>query len=341
MLNDSIEISLRGKWTRVPALNVAGKTVVVTGRFVRVAAIHDEDWQESVLEDPEVCLRLLREDYGRALRGDIFTFSQKVSATVPKHPYHLEWDSIASFQLTSFKDWWEKLPQETRKNVRRSQKRGITLTLSELNDGLVREIMEVNNDSAIRQGRRFPHYGKSFDEVKRDYSDFLDRSDFISARFENELIGFLKLVYRGNVASVLQLLTKSRHYDKRPANALLAKAVDLCQAKGVTFLTYGKFHYGNKGGDSLAEFKIRNGFKEILVPRYYIPLTLWGSLCLKLRFHHRFLDIVPRRALGLGLASRAMWYEFKQSMSRRSSMAEQPNGNRLTERSTPPAGSNR
>ena len=90
-------------------------------------------------------------------------------------------------------------------------------------------------------------------------------------------MGFLKLVYRGDVAAVLQLNSKTAHYDKRPANALLTKAVELCVARGISHLTYGLFNYGNKGDTPLREFKMRHGFREMLVPMYYVPLTVWVS----------------------------------------------------------------
>src|SRR5258708_22987998 len=120
--------------------------------------------------------------------------------------------------------------------------------------------MGVNNDSSMRQGRPNAHYGKGFDEVKKDHSSFIDRSDFVCAYLGNELIGFLKVVYRGEVASILNLAAKPTHYDKRPANALVANAVELCEAKGVSYLTYGMFNYGNKRESPLQEFKSRNGF---------------------------------------------------------------------------------
>ena len=74
-----------------------------------------------------------------------------------------------------------------------------------------------------------------FDQIKRDHCSFLDRSDFICAFFGDELVGLLKVVYRGQVASILNLLPKASHQDKRPANALVAKAlVELCAEKGVS-----------------------------------------------------------------------------------------------------------
>jgi len=58
--------------------------------------------------------------------------------------------------------WWDKLPQETRKNVRRSQKRGVLVTVKEFGDDLIRGLMELNNDSPERQGRPNTHHGKTF-----------------------------------------------------------------------------------------------------------------------------------------------------------------------------------
>ena len=167
----------------------------------------------------------------------------------------MEWDSIAALRANSFREWWEKLPQEGRKNVRRSQKRGVAIGVKPFDDKLIRAIREVNNDSPVRQKVRNVHYGKTLDQVKKDYSSFLDRSDFICANLGSEVIGFVKLVYRGEIASILQLLPKASRNDVRPANALLAKAVELCEAKGISYLTYGKYRYGNQGKTSLMDFK--------------------------------------------------------------------------------------
>lgn len=313
MTRNSIEISVRGRWLRVPALAVKGNTIVITGRYLKVAAIHDEDWLEGELEDPETCIKRLKNENSQGSRADIFTFTQKVPATVPRYPYDVERESIAAIRLTTFKNWWEKLPQESRKNVRRSERRGVVVRIRYFDDELIQGILEVTNESPVRQGRRYPHYGKRFDEIRRDHSAFLDRSDFICAYSGNELIGFLKLVYRGNIGSILQLLSKASHYDKRPSNALLAKAVELCAAKRMQCLTYAKYHYGNKRGSSLTEFKSRNGFEEILMPRYYIPLTPLGTLAVKLKLYRGMLGILPGSVLSAGLGARAKWYDIKQS----------------------------
>lgn len=339
MVDNISEIYVKGKWVRVPALDVNDKTIVIRGRWLKMAGIRNEEWLETELEDPERCVRELKKQRPRGGRADIFTFTQKLPATLPKYQYPMEWGSVAAIRLASFKEWWEKLPQATRKNVRRSQKRGVVVTVREFDDDLVRELVELNNDSPMRQGVRNVQYGKPFDQVKKDFSSFLDRSDFICAYLGSELIGFLKVVYRGEVASILNLLPKTGHDDKRPANAMVAKLVELCAAKGVSYLTYGMFNYGNKRESPLREFKIRNGFGEILVPRFYVPLTRWGTLCMKLKFHRGLLGILPHRVIMMGVGARTKWYNLKQLISRCSSMLERPNSNRQMGCSNPPAGS--
>ena len=335
-----IEISVRGKWITVPAMEVEGRAVVVRGQLVKLAAIHEEKWLETDVEDPGPYVKALREHRLHGYRADIFTFSQKPPATVPKFNYPMEWESLAAIRLTTFNEWWEKLPQETRKNVRRSKKRGIAVTVDSFSDHLVAGIVGVNNDSPLRQRRSFDHYGKTFDQVKRDQSSFLDRSDFVCAYLADELIGFVKLVYRGNVASILQLLTKASHSDKRPANALIAKVIELCEAKRISYLVYGQLNYGNKRSSALREFKLRNGFEEVLVPRFYVPLTKWGNLSVKTRLHRGLIGMLPQSLITAGIRVRAIFYSLVNSQSRCSSMAEQPNRTRQTGCSNPPAGSN-
>ena len=314
MMTNTSEIYIKGKWVKVPAFNVDGKTVAVTGRWLKMAVICSEEWLETELANPDGCIGELKRQRPNGERADIFTFTQKLPATLPKYQYSMEWDSVAAIHLVSFKEWWEKLPQATRKNVRRAEKRGVVVTVREFDDELIHGLAELNNESPVRQGVRNVQYGKSLEQIKKDYSSFLDRSDLICAYFGRELIGFLKIVYRGEVASILNLLPKASHDDKRPANALVAKAVELCAAKGISYLTYGMFNYGNKQDSPLREFKIRNGFGEILVPRFYVPLTGWGAFCMKLKLHRGPLGILPHRVITLGVAARAKWNNVRSSI---------------------------
>ena len=337
---DGIEISVKGKWGRVPALEISGTVIAVTGRWIKLATVHDEHWLERELADPEACVARLKQGRSHGLRADVFTFGQKLPATVPKYSYHLEWDSIAAARTSNFMKWWDALPQESRKNARRAQKRGVVVTVRKLDDDLIHGVVRLNNASPIRQGRRYTHYGKTFEQVKRDHASFLDRSDFVCAYLGDELIGYLKLVYRGEIASILNIISDPGHFDKRPSNALITSVIELCEAKHVEYLTYGMFNYGNKGNTPVREFKTRNGFEEILVPRYYIPLTTWGTICLKTNLHHGLLGSLPRWVIKAGTRGRAAWYDMRQWPGRCSSIVERSNSNRQTERSIPPAGSN-
>lgn len=332
-----MEISVKGHWVKVPSFRYEHSTIVITGKLVKTARVHDEAWMETELRDPDPCLHELRKSGQRA---DVFTFAQMPPGRTAEYEYYCEPESIALVRLTSFKSWWEGLSQETRKNVRRAEKRGVRVEAKAFDDDLVKNLVELNNASPIRQGRPYPHYGKSFEQAKRDYCSFAERSDFLCAYFEEELIGFMKVVYRGHVASVLNLSTKESHYDKKPANALIKEAIERCAAKGISHLTYGYFNYGNKRDTPITQFKVRNGFEEVLVPRYFVPLTMWGRLYMKLGFHRGILGMFPDRLIRRALTARSKWYHTRTwFISRCSSMLERPNCNRQMGRSNPPAGS--
>lgn len=320
----SVEVSVKGKWFTVPALDLGGKSVVVNGRWLKVASIHDEQWLDSELEDPVGCLQQLRRSAADGLKADIFTFAQKLPATAPKYRYPMEWDSVAAVRLPGFAEWWQKLPQETRKNTRRAAKRGVVVKVKELDDELIRGIVELNNESPTRQGTPFHHYGKTYEQVKKDQSTHKDRSEFICAYLDHELIGFLKMVYCGQFGALLLLITKTTHQDKRPANALIAKAVERCDERGLSYMVYGKFRYGNQPKTSLMEFKIRHGFEEIRVPRFYVPLTMKGEIGMRLKLHRDRVGILPQSAISIGRRIRAEWYKLAMVQSRCSSMVEQP-----------------
>jgi hypothetical protein len=308
MQTSSVEISIKGKKRRVPSARILDKTVVILGRAIKLACVQDEEFtQGQVVQDPELFIQKLQE---QPLKADIFTFSQKLPETKPKYGYYFEWDNAAVVPLVSFGDWWEKrLPQETRKNVRRAQKRGVVVRSVELNDDLIKGITALYNSTPVLQGQRNAHYGKGFCAVKEMVSTFRGTSEFIGAFFGTELIGFIKLVHMGETTSILHILAKNEHYDKRPANALLAKAVEICCQKRKTHLVYGKYIYGKKADSSLSEFKARNGFEKMLFPRYYVPLSLRGEIAIRLRLHRGLLGILPRTLITLLLGLRAWWFQ--------------------------------
>ncbi len=303
-----IQVSVRGRWIAAPSLRVNGQTLVVNGRLIRIASLHDQDWIEEQITDPEACVRALKSK-ASPVRADIFAFAQREPDLVPRYQYPMERRSIAVAKVGDFDEWFKSLPKGTRQNVRKAERCGVALKVRGFDMDVIQGICDVQNETPIRQGRPFPHYGKTFEQARRDHGSFVDHCDFICAYFENEFIGFLKLVYRGDVASILQMLTKASHYDKRTANALLAKAAEVCSQKGIQHLTYGMFNYGNKGDSSLRQFKERHGFCEMLVPYYYVPVTTWGRFCVNTRLYRDWHDMLPQKWIAAACDLRARWYE--------------------------------
>jgi hypothetical protein len=162
-------------------------------------------------------------------------------------------------------------------------------------DEFVHGISQIYNETPVRQGRRFRHYGKSIEEVRKEEGTFRDRSVFFGAFFKGKMIGFVKLVSdsKGTQAGLMNILSFIEHRDKAPTNALLAEAVRSCVSRGIPYLVYSNFAYGNKQRDSLSDFKRSNGFKQIDLPRYYVPLTAIGWMAWRLRLHHRWVDRLP------------------------------------------------
>jgi hypothetical protein len=101
------------------------------------------------------------------------------------------------------------------------------------------------------------------------------------------------------------------HYDKRPANVLIARAVEICCEEGLKYLLYGKFIYGNNSKSLLTEFKRRNCFEQFFVPRYYVPLTFKGKIALRLRLHLGLKRLLPESVLHFALKLRARWSKKK------------------------------
>jgi hypothetical protein len=173
----------------------------------------------------------------------------------------------------------------------------------------VKGIVNIYNETRIRQGRLFWHYGKDFDTVKRENSTYLSNCDFIGAYLNDELIGFVKLVYVGAEARIMQIISMAKHQDKRPPNALIAKAMEICVNKQMKYFIYGKYIYGKRTNSPIIEFKNRNGFKMIEIPRYYVPLTVKGKTALQLRLHHGILALIPEKISSYLIDLRAKRYE--------------------------------
>jgi hypothetical protein len=300
------DIHVKGRAVKVPSASIDGRTVITTGRWVRIAAVQDEELVEGgAVADPRAFVAALKKS---GLEADVFTFAQAMPHTTPRHPYQHEWDNPAVIPITTFAEWWEhRAESSVRRAVRKASKSGVVVKVAELDDDFVRGITEIYDETPTRQGRSFWHYRKDAEAVRRENGTYPGRSDLLGAYLGDELIGFLKIIYVDRVGSIVQVLSKMKHFDKRPSNALIAKAVELCEQRGLAHLVYCSFIY-NDPNSSLTEFKRRNGFEQVLLPRYYIPLTLKGRLALSLRLHRGLAKHIPQALLVRLLKLRSRWY---------------------------------
>ena len=307
MVQDVQTLSIKGKQRVVPAISIGSVAVVIKGRVLKVAQIHDEIWLDAgSIPDP---LRIIDELRSMQNPPDIFTFTQSVPDVTPKYDYHLEWDNFAVTHTASYEEWFERvISAEARKKIRKAAKKGVTTEIVPFNDELIRSIKEIYDEAPFRQGKRFWHYGKDIETIREENGTYLDRSTFVGAFFEGKLIGFVKLVWKGSVGSTMQVISRTEHFDKAPNNALLAKAVLICSTRSMEYLTYGEYSHRNDIS-SLTDFKRVNGFGRMELPRYYVPLTNMGSLALRLSLHKNIRERFPDWILALARDFRERWYK--------------------------------
>jgi hypothetical protein len=247
-------------------------------------------------------------------RVDLFTFIQQLHETSPKYSYPMEWDNLAAIPISTFDNWWNnQIRSFPRNRARQAEKRGVTIREIPFNDTLVRGIWEIYNESPVRQGRPFTHYGKTLETVYREEATFLDSSIFIGAFFGESLIGFVKLVHdqTRTQAGLMNILSMMKHRDKAPTNALVAQAVKSCADRGIPYLVYSNFVYRKRERDSVTDFKERNGFQRFDLPRYYVPLTNIGAAALSLGLQHGVVDRLDPRLMAKLRSLRSAWYNRK------------------------------
>jgi hypothetical protein len=290
-------------------MNISGREVKVYGRLCRVAQLDADDYK--FLEDPEAAITELRRS---KVRADLFSFLQKLPDTQPKYSYPFEWDNFAVLPISTFENWWtQQLGFKARNKAKQAEKKGLVVREVPFDDTLAKGICEIYNECPVRQGRLFPHYGKNYETVRKMSATYLDSSVFIGAFDADKLVGFIKLTIDDTAtqAGLMHIVSLLQYRDKAPTNALVAQAVRSCADRHIPHLVYSKFSYGKKEQSSLSDFKERNGFKKVDIPRYYVPLTRWGSLAMSMGLHHRFVDRIPESVAAKLREMRTSWYERK------------------------------
>jgi hypothetical protein len=288
-------------------MQAGGRDIVVSGKAIRIGRIDGDSYR--FIEDPEPIITELQAS-GR--RVDLFTFLQRLPDTSPRYRYPMEWDNVAAVEVKSFDQWWnEQLGFKARNKAKQAEKKGVVLCEIPFSEPLVQGIWEIYNESPIRQGRKFFNYGKTLDTVRREAGTFLDCSIFIGAFFQDKLIGFTKLTMdeTGTQAGLMHIISMLQHRDKASTNALVAHAVRACSQRGIRYLVYSHFAYGNKTHDTLSDFKERNGFRRIDLPRYYIPLNPVGHVARHLGLHLSLHHHLPEGLIATFRKYRAVWYD--------------------------------
>ena len=285
------------------SIEVQGKALTVNRGVFRLCRLRDEYYQ--FVENPAEFLVTLKKD--RRANADLFTFIQEIPDRTPRFDFPLEWDSAAVVPLTTFDHWWNKqINAKTRNMVRKAQKCGVEIRLAEFNDELLLGIQRIYNESPLRQGRRFWHYNKDLETIRREHATFFEQSQFVGAYHQGHLIGFIKLVHGRGVSSLMNIISMISHRDKAPTNALIGKAVEICTERQVPLLQYGT---GNSR--TIGDFKKHHAFEEFRVPRYFVPLTLTGATVLKLGLHRRLDQRLPENWRDKMLAVRGRWNAFR------------------------------
>jgi len=287
-------------------LYIDNHEIAIKGRFPKIAKLRHE-WFES-LSDPPATIEKLR---AVGASADIFTFVPETCEGWPVYPYYCENTGIAVLKIKDYDNWWDGLHYKTRNKVRRGRKSGVTLRQAKLDEEFAQGVEAIYNESPIRQGRKFIHYGQTAASIMEELTSFSDRTYLIGAYYGNELIGFMKLIQGNNVLRTVHFIAKLSHREKPVMDALIAEAVALCDKNKTSHLQYGSWADGGIG-----VFREKHGFVKLEVPRYYVPLNLRGQVLLQAGLHRPVQDRLPKSWRETMMGIRSRWNSFRHESSR-------------------------
>jgi len=262
------------------------ETLELRKKFFFTIARDMREYQWSIVPTGELVGRL------RKRNVDVFTFIERkwcCPIESPSESWLRAEDNIGLLNVPSYDEWLKLIGKKTRNMIRKAEKSGVKTEVVEPNEKLAEGIWKIYNETPIRQERAFPHYGISLQTVTRDVLSARNCT-FIGAFFQDELAGFIQLVYGDKIAIISQILSLQRHSDKAVNNALVAKAVEVCGAKQAGWIMYGRM--GNH--PSLDNFKQSNSFTRYPLTRYYLPITRKGRIASKLGLHRELKDTLPQ-----------------------------------------------
>jgi hypothetical protein len=294
-----------GRPAELECVAIAGQTFSIARGALTVLRLEDEGFHE--VQDPAMVVESVTRE--RALGVDLFTFCQRLPHTEPRFPYHHELESFAAIEIQTYDYWWTRqIEKATRNQIRKGQKLGLEVRQCEYDDAFVAGMTAIFNETPIRQGRPFWHYGKDFETVKEQFSRYLFREALFGAYHRDELVGFAMVGKGPGFADLGQVIARLAHRDKATTSALIGKAVEFCESIGFRHLVYAYW-----SEDSLGDFKRRNGFREVRLPRYYVPLTIKGQLALRAGAHRGLKHLLPSSLAASLKQARRRWYQWQES----------------------------
>jgi hypothetical protein len=260
--------------------------IILEGKFPKFVRLRNEWFEEP--GDPEEFIEDIKR---RGLEADILTFRQLLPATEPKYDHYFELDPLAVIPVTSYDQWFtSQIKSSVRSNVRKSVNRGVETRVEEFNDDLINGIVDLVNDTRIRQDRKYTYFGYNFEQIKETFAPGPYYCEYIGAYYENKLIGFIKLLFAGKCSHNFGMISKVEHKDKVPQYALISKSIERTAQRKTPYLLYGQWVDGGLG-----QFKRHIGCQLIEVPKYYIPLSAKGKILLNLNLHHGLKHLVPKK----------------------------------------------
>jgi hypothetical protein len=278
------------------------REIRISGRFLKLCRVRHEPYE--CLDEPETFLQALKREN---VKADLFTFMQQMGDVAPRYDYCRENESLALLPITNYDHWWKKqISDKTRNQIRKAHKLGLQLRVVQLTDDFVNGVSSIYDEAPMRQGKKFAHYKQDCVSLRADLSTFASKTCFVGAYHNEELIGFFKLVESGRSASLMHIISKISHRDKCPSNALIAKAVEICEERHLNFL-----HYGVWSSGGLGLFKSNHAFERFDIPRYFVPLSRKGKAMLALRLHRRIQDVIPQRIYRNLITVRNLWSDFR------------------------------
>jgi hypothetical protein len=184
---------IKGQPAKINCVEIEGQVYNISSGPLRILSLEDE-WYEDV-QNPKQVLSLLKKS---SLKIDLFTFWQRFPDVEPRYDYYRESESLAVLPVNSYDHWWNKqINSKTRNMVNKATKQGVNVRETIFDDDFIRGMAEIFNESPLRQGRKFWHYGKDFETIKTQFSRYLFREIMIGAYYDNQLIGFMMLANTG------------------------------------------------------------------------------------------------------------------------------------------------